>query len=302
MDMPTRALRTRVYIDGYNFYYGCLKRSHDKWLDPLSLFQNVLPTILYSMDGHPVSFALEPLAIKFFTAPILKNYARSDDSVSSQATYHNALNLQLGNRIEIVKGYYDSRAAKAHRVIPRTQARDSERIEIWKLEEKQSDVSLALHAFSDAIRGEVDQVVIVTNDTDLAPAVQMIKRDTQVSVGLVVPTRDKVRPANEDLARSSDWVRSHLTDVELESAQLPRAVVANGKAAHKPFSWYRRPDLVEPAVAEATRVRGGRGPAMKWLGQANPYFGGRLPMEMLDTDEGARELNEYMAAWQRERG
>jgi 6-hydroxy-3-succinoylpyridine 3-monooxygenase len=27
------ALRTRVYIDGYNLYYGCLKNSPDKWLD-----------------------------------------------------------------------------------------------------------------------------------------------------------------------------------------------------------------------------------------------------------------------------
>jgi len=27
------ALRTRVYIDGYNLYYGCLKNSTDKWLD-----------------------------------------------------------------------------------------------------------------------------------------------------------------------------------------------------------------------------------------------------------------------------
>ena len=31
------ALRTRVYIDGYNLYYGCLRNSADKWLDVRSL-------------------------------------------------------------------------------------------------------------------------------------------------------------------------------------------------------------------------------------------------------------------------
>jgi len=33
------ALRTRVYIDGYNLYYGCLKNSPDKWLDVRALVQ-----------------------------------------------------------------------------------------------------------------------------------------------------------------------------------------------------------------------------------------------------------------------
>lgn len=302
VDMPARTLRTRVYIDGYNFYYGCLKKTPFKWLDPLLLFEQVLPTILFEPGGQATSFTLEQLAVKYFTAPILKNYARSNDSISSQTQYHAALGLRHGDRLEIVRGYYDSRQARAHRVIPGVLARDCERVDIWKLEEKQSDVSLALHAFSDAIRGEVDQIVIVTNDTDLVPAVEMIKRDTHASVGLVVPTRDKVRPANEDLARSSDWVRNHITDEELERAQLPRAVVAAGKAAHKPISWYRRPDLVEPAIAEAIRVRGGRGAAMKWLGQPNDRLGGKVPIEMLDTEAGALELHEYMRNWRKERG
>ena len=33
------ALRTRVYIDGYNLYYGCLKHSTDKWLDVRTLIR-----------------------------------------------------------------------------------------------------------------------------------------------------------------------------------------------------------------------------------------------------------------------
>jgi hypothetical protein len=41
------ALRTRVYIDGYNLYYGCLKHSADKWLDVRTLVERILPSILF---------------------------------------------------------------------------------------------------------------------------------------------------------------------------------------------------------------------------------------------------------------
>ncbi|MBX4994849.1 hypothetical protein ABID08_006863 [Rhizobium binae] len=42
------ALRTRVYIDGYNLYYGCHRKTAFKWLDVLCLFETqILPTILY---------------------------------------------------------------------------------------------------------------------------------------------------------------------------------------------------------------------------------------------------------------
>ena len=36
-------MRTRVYIDGFNFYYGCLKGTGGKWLNPVLLCDNLLP-------------------------------------------------------------------------------------------------------------------------------------------------------------------------------------------------------------------------------------------------------------------
>ena len=291
-------LRTRIYIDGYNLYYGCLKRTHYKWLDPVKLFDDaILPSVLFEPRGQRATFALDQLAVKYFTAPILKNFATSKDSVSSQAQYHAALEGHHPGRIEIIRGYYDAREARAHRVIAKTPPAQCEKVDIWKLEEKQSDVSLALHAYSDAVRKEIDHAVIVTNDTDLVPALEMIKRDTGIAVGLVIPTRLKERPANRDLANRADWVRTHITDQELEISQLPRVVMNGRNASHKPVSWYRRPDLVGPAIEEAIRVRGGRGGAMKWLGLPNDRLGGQVPIEMLDTEAGAVELKQYMDAW-----
>jgi 6-hydroxy-3-succinoylpyridine 3-monooxygenase len=103
-------------------------------------------------------------------------------------------------------------------------------IEIWKLEEKQSDVAFALNAFSDAIRNEVDQVIAVTNDSDFAPAMKMIRQHTQAVVGLIAPARQKMRNVNAELQKHAHWTRSHILDEELLMAVVTRVILAAGCA------------------------------------------------------------------------
>ena len=40
--MAQHALRTSVYVDGFNFYYGAVRRTPYKWLNPELLFQHLL--------------------------------------------------------------------------------------------------------------------------------------------------------------------------------------------------------------------------------------------------------------------
>ena len=159
-------LRTRVYIDGYNLYYGCLKGTSLKWLDLLALFEKqILPSVTASINGKPLISALRPLAIKFFTAPILEQAAKADDSIQCQERYHAALSKHQPGRIEIIKGYYSITQARA-KVIDSVDLkkwpRDCLETPVWKLEEKQSDVNLALHAVKDVLLGGIEHVVIVT--------------------------------------------------------------------------------------------------------------------------------------------
>jgi hypothetical protein len=51
-------MRTIVYVDGYNLYYGLLRKSPHKWLDLYSLFQN------HVLDQADV------LEVRYYTAPI----------------------------------------------------------------------------------------------------------------------------------------------------------------------------------------------------------------------------------------
>jgi 6-hydroxy-3-succinoylpyridine 3-monooxygenase len=285
---------TRIYIDGYNFYYGCLKRSHDKWLNPLALIDDVIRKSFSSNDGLPRPYRLAPLALKFFTAPILSKLTKADDSLACQTAYHQALSGHLGDALQIVKGYYDLRPARAHQVVEGVEIPDSPLVDIWKVEEKQSDVSLALHAYRDVVKGEIGHAVIVSNDTDMEPCFQMIKDEGRATLGLVVPTRHHQRAPNNDLSKLADWTRSSILDSEFAAAHLPNMVKWNDKAVHRPLSWYPRPDLLEPILIEAIRVKRSRGAALKWLNTAQAHLGDRIPMEMTGTDDGAAELRAYM--------
>lgn len=290
-------LRTRVYVDGYNLYYGCLKGTTFKWLDLLSLFDKcILPSVTATINGHPLTSELGPVAIKFFTAPILEKAAKADDSIECQDKYHAALNKHQRGRIETIKGYYSLTEARA-KVIDQGDSkkwpRDCTETSIWKLEEKQSDVNLALHAVADALRGGVEHVVIVTNDTDIAPALKMIREYTGVAVGLVIPTTDHQRIPNTELAELAHWVRTHITKDELRASQLPRVISDKKRPVAKPESWYARPDLLARALELGQAQLGTKNKVFQWLSKPNPHYQGQTPLDLLEA--GEEKVIEFMA-------
>lgn len=298
--MNRKELRTRVYIDGYNLYYGCLKHTPHKWLDLLTLFeQHILPSILHGREGQQTTASMLPLAIKYFTAPIIPSVARSEDSVSSQARYHTALNKLHGDRIELIKGYYAVQPMQVRlidRAHPDIAPRLCESRLAWKVEEKQSDVSLALHAYHDAITGSVDQVVVVTNDTDISPCLQMIRMHTPIIVGLVIPTTNHARRPNADLANQAHWVRTHIRSDELAASQMPR-VIPGRKPTIKPDSWYEQPELLQEILRLALPVLGSRSAVFKWLEQPSKYFDDAAPITLVDTAIGAQRVLLYIRSW-----
>jgi 6-hydroxy-3-succinoylpyridine 3-monooxygenase len=295
-------LRTRIYIDGCNFYYGCLRGTPHKWLDLLPLFvKHILPSALVKDgDGHIRQSTLLPSpSIKFFTAKIIESVARAPDSVSSQARYHTALRKLHDGRIELIEGYYAVNKMKVKIVDaedPDRAPRECQEIQAWKVEEKQSDVNLALQVYHDAITGQIDHAVIVTNDTDIAPALEMIRAHTNVLIGVVVPTTDHTRPPNTDLVKLAHWTRRHINANELAACQLPR-VIQGKRPTTKPESWYGQPELLQEILELAIPVRGNKAAAFKWMEQPNQYLDGERPIELAETVEGANRVLEYIRNW-----
>jgi 6-hydroxy-3-succinoylpyridine 3-monooxygenase len=202
----------------------------------------------------------------------------------------------------MIKGYYDARPKRAYKWEAGKAPCDCDRVEIWRLEEKQSDVALALHAYNDAIRDEVDQVVVVTNDADFEPAMQLIRRNTPAIIGLIAPIRPQAGMVNSQLEKHAHWIRRHILEDEIADSQLPTMVRRHHNVVHKPLSWYPRPDLLIPVFEEAKRVRGSAGAARKWLNQPCSHLGNRIPIEMCEQDDTARKLREYMERYAQDFG
>ncbi len=225
-------MKTNIYVDGYNLFYGCLKHSTDKWLDLKALFaDNIL---------HAQCPDSELCWIKFFTADIKAKIAsRGQAAQHAQQNYHRALSELYPEIIQIIKGYYSLEKA---RLLSYQQPPDkNKRVDVWRLEEKETDVNIALEAYRDVAKGGIQQVVFVSNDTDLAPALRAIREDFDgyVKIGVVIPVRKTPhgRPGNQSLSQYADWTRRHITDDELSSCQMPEKIPTRKRPILKPDYW-----------------------------------------------------------------
>jgi uncharacterized LabA/DUF88 family protein len=229
------ALKTTIYIDGYNLYYSRLRGTSFKWLDVVALFRDV---ILAVQDP-----SAEVVAVKFFTAPIKATYARHGaESESAQKRYHRALKLRHPELVEVIQGFHILGPSSLPRYVPGQLPSKADLHQVWMIEEKQTDVNLALHIYRDATRSQCEQLVICSNDSDLEPALQMVRSDAPgIAIGLVMPLRDTAKEqgvySNKRLTALADWVRHHIRDEELGAAQLPTHVPSRKKPVSKPSHW-----------------------------------------------------------------
>lgn len=225
-------MKTIVYVDGYNFYYGRLKNTPYKWLDFYHLF-----------DRHIIK-PIEPratlLQVKFFTSDIQARFSSSgQQAVMNQSHYLGAIKAYSSDKIEIIKGKYSAAPVEApkHKIPPNRK----DTVKVWKIEEKQTDVSLALNIYRDVARELCEQIVIASNDTDLEPALNFVRKDyPHIKIGVVIPrSEESKRPPSNALTIKSDWYRSYIKNHELEASQLPVTInKPNGRGVFtKPEMW-----------------------------------------------------------------
>jgi uncharacterized LabA/DUF88 family protein len=222
-------LRTIIYIDGYNLYYSALTKSKYKWLDLDKLFTH---RIIKSINPES-----EVIQIKFFTSPIKGQFSSDAMSPDRQRKYHNALLATHPNLVEIIQGYHQLKETHAKHIDP---ANGHEKIRVKILEEKQTDVNIGLHMYRDATLSNIDQLVLVSNDSDLTPAIKMIREDhPHITIGLVLPVLASNKRRSAQLEEYAHWTRGHLIEVELSESQLPNHVQnRKNKTIRKPKEWY----------------------------------------------------------------
>lgn len=136
-------MRTFVYVDGFNLYYGALKRTPYRWLDVARMCDLLLA-------DHQI------LNIKYFTANVSARPGHADAPLHQQI-YLRALRTLPD--LEIIKGHFLSHVV----TMPRAD-NPGERVRVLKTEEKGSDVNIATHLLADGFNNRFDVAVIVSND------------------------------------------------------------------------------------------------------------------------------------------
>ena len=208
-------MRTIVYVDAFNLYYGCLRKSPYKWLNLAHLARVLLPRNQIE-------------CIKYFTARV--GARPSDpDQPTRQQLYLRAL-ATLRPTVEIYYGHYLSHAVKMPLAYPPAQG--PKFAEVIKTEEKGSDVNLATHLISDAYEDRFDVAALITNDSDLLGPVQLVTHRLRKRVGILNP-----QPHPSVVLRQAATFFKRIRESALKQSQFPDELVDTIGVFRKPASW-----------------------------------------------------------------
>lgn len=204
--------RTIVYVDGFNLFYGAVKRTPYKWLDLGKLSQIMLPT-----DNV--------VAIKYFTAQVSGRPTDPDKAVRQQV-YWRA--LKINPNIRIVLGHFLTHSVR----MPLSGKNPPQQVWVEKTEEKGSDVNLAAHLLHDGFTKLYDIAVLVTNDSDLAEPVRMVRNVLNLPVGILNPHQSH----SVELKKLATFIK-RIRQTDVITAQFPDIMTDNKGSFSKPHGW-----------------------------------------------------------------
>ena len=140
--------KVSVYIDGFNLYHAiaALEDQRLKWVNFKALAESFL------RPGEKLE------RVAYFTAVLKWDKQKQDRHV-------NFIAAQRALRVDVIESHF--RKLDRHcRQMDRYCRRD---------EEKQTDVSIALEAFADAMLDRYDRAILITADSDQVPLVRAIR-------------------------------------------------------------------------------------------------------------------------------
>lgn len=207
-------VRTFVYVDGFNLYYGAVKRTPYKWLDIDKMCRLLLPR-------HQI------LNIKYFTARVSGRPADPGQPTRQQAFLRA---LRTIPHLEIIYGHFLT--TEVTMLLAGRPAGTPAYAKVIKTEEKGSDVNLATHLLRDGYRGEYDAAVLITNDSDLLEAVRIVRQELRKTVGILNPHRTPSRA----LLKYASFIKPIRTGV-LAASQFPFNLHDAQGTITKPAGW-----------------------------------------------------------------
>jgi uncharacterized LabA/DUF88 family protein len=201
-----------VYVDGFNLFYGCLKRTPYRWLDIGALSRAMLP-------GDTVT------AIRYFTARVS---ARPGDPSKPIRQEMFLRAIRTIPNLSIHYGQFRTRAAR----LPLSNVTPTQLVWVDRTEEKGSDVNLAAHLLSDGFNRRYEVAVLITNDSDLESPVRMVRQELRLPIGILNPHQRNSRT----LQQWATFVK-RIRQPNLLAAQFPPTLTDAKGTFTKPASW-----------------------------------------------------------------
>lgn len=211
--------RTIVYVDGFNLYYGCLKKDPAlRWLDLGAFAKKMLPRD-------------EVVEIKYFTA-LMDRRVDNPDGPARQALYLRA--LQTVPNLQIYEGRFLTTEIWARRVHPPKVGK--KKVKVFKTEEKGSDVNLASELLIDGFSGNYELAVVVSNDGDLKHPVHFVRHELGMPVGVLNPRQYRSRALSPNPLPKGSFYKP-IRDGVLRSSQFPGALSDAEGSFSRPSEW-----------------------------------------------------------------
>jgi NYN domain len=192
-----------IYVDGFNLYHALVKFRDEKvkWLDLRALSQRVI---------RPKTERI--VAINYFSA-----YA--DWLPGPKSRHEEYVNALTALGVNCILGHFKRKDRTCFACGAKWVAH----------EEKETDVSIGITLLNDAYKGAYEKAYLVTRDSDLLPAIKMVRVE--------FPAKEIVAVAPPLMGHSNDLIKlcqekKKISPEQIWSCLLPREVKrANGTVA-----------------------------------------------------------------------
>jgi hypothetical protein len=212
------AQRVIVYVDGFNLYYGCLQGTPYRWLDVGALCERMVPRD-------------DVVGIKYFTAKVGPRPWNPKRSVA-QRTYFRA--LRTVPNLTLHFGHFLTFPISA-RLVKRPR-RGPAYVQVWKTEEKGSDVNLASHLLIDGFRARYDLAVVISNDGDLKEPVEFVRQELNAPVGVLNPHTTRSWALSPRILPKGSFYKP-IRAGALAASQFPTSLTDANGTFSKPPGW-----------------------------------------------------------------
>lgn len=224
-------LKTIAYIDCFNLYHSRLTGSPYQWLNLWELARKILRS------------ENELTQVKCFTARS-KFVPWDPQRVQRQEAYLSALNSV--EKIEVIYGKFRVDEVRHYEWESYDRAirgfSGSSKpvvVSVARAEEKGSDVNLACHLLHDAHTSRFEQAIVISNDSDLKCAIEMVTTSIGKPVGIVFPPSSRSKFSRE-LMKVATFQRE-IRESHLKRSLFPSSISIGNQVIRCPESWLNCP-------------------------------------------------------------